>query len=82
MIQLRGRCSAREVARALGRNEKSVMRELAALADEGVLVFEVVRLPRLYKLRHWTVRRERVRFYCLPVRFSHSGVWERKWQKN
>ena len=48
-LQLGGRQSAQEVAQALGRNEKLVMRLLRALADEGVVVFD--RVPELRMLR-------------------------------
>ena len=80
-LQLGGRQSAREVALALGRNEKLVMRLLRELADNGVVVFDRVAELRMLRLRGWCVRRVVVRYYLLPVRSAVRNPWEERWTK-
>lgn len=78
-LQLHGRQSAKQIAAALGRNEKLVMRTLADLVDEGVLVCDRVPEMRMLKLKGWAVRSFDVRYYRLPVRTTAPDPLRERW---
>ena len=72
---------AAQIAEALGRHEKVVMRVMAQLVDDGTVVFDVVPEVRILRLRYWCWRRSAVRYYRLPVRTTRRNPWEERWTK-
>ncbi len=80
-LQMHGKQCAREMARRLGRNEKLVMRNLASLADAGMVVYADMREMRVQKLRYWCVRSTPVRYYWLPIVQRDTDPWLKRWVK-
>lgn len=80
-LQMCGRQSASQVAGALGRNPKLVMRELSRLADDGAVVFDRVPEMRFIKLKGWAVRSFWVRYYRLPIRTGQHDPLRVRWTR-
>lgn len=66
-LQAYGKLTAREIAEKLNRSEKNVMRELAEMLSDGLVQCEQVNIIRYLKLKHWSIKSERTRMYCLPL---------------
>ena len=64
-----------ETVPELGRNEKLVMRHLADLSDEGLVVCERLRELRCMKMRYWGFRSVQVRYYRLATAEDTRDVW-------
>ncbi|OAM27038.1 hypothetical protein A7P95_07300 [Eikenella longinqua] len=80
-LQMHGKQCAQELARRVGRNEKSVMRSMTALSDAGMVVYADVREMRVQKLRYWCVRSTPVRYYWLPIMRMDADPWMKRWVK-
>ena len=80
-LQLHGRQPARRLAEATGRNGKLVMRYLAQMVDEGVVVYDAVPEMRMVRLRYWCWRRSVVRYYRLPIRTAQRDPWLERWAR-
>lgn len=74
-LRSHGKQSACELAARLGRNEKLVMRHLADLSDEGLIVCERLRELRCMKMRYWGFRSVQVRYYRLATAEDTRDVW-------
>ncbi|OSI16518.1 hypothetical protein BWD09_07075 [Neisseria dentiae] len=67
-LQMHGRQSAKEIALNINRPEKNVMRELSSLYAGGYVLYESINVVRYLKLRGWSIKSEKTRFYYLPIR--------------
>ena len=71
--------SARQVAREIGRGEKTVMRALGEMAQAHEVSFVLLPEASYLKLRYWSERRVNVRYYYVPPVPKKWDLLQKRW---